>query len=269
MLIAHLTDFHMLEQGQLLGKVLDVNSLVWQAVETVNASPVPPAFVVMTGDLTHTGTRDEMVEARRALDALTVPYFAITGGHDVPDVFHDVFGERGWRDEATGDTRYVVDDYPVRLVMADTTAGKGHLPEFGPERCEWLDRTLSEAPDKPTLLGLHYPPFQCRVPVRAYVEDVEVAWAEGLKAVVSRHPQIQSVVCGHVHRTTHVRWAGTMASIGPSPTVQSEPLFSDLKAMTGRRMTLALEPGGWQALWWDGEALLNIGMLADRSYARY
>jgi len=267
MLIAHLTDLHIVPEGERLGKVLDVNALADTAVDTINAEPHTPAFAVVTGDLTHTGSRVEMENARRILDRLDMPYFAIPGGHDESDIFSETFADRGWRDPA-GDFRYSVDDYPVRLVAADTTTGKSGKPQFGAERCAWLESELSKAPDRPTLLAIHHPPFQCRIPVATYVEDYHVAWAEGLKAVVSRHPQVQTLICGHVHRTTHVRWAGTIASIGPSTSVQTDPLFTDYTE-TGIRGRLAAEPGGWQALWWDGEALLNFGLLADRSYARF
>lgn len=271
MLIGHLTDLHMVEEGKLMANVLDVNALVRTAVATINAAPVAPDYVVVTGDLTHSGTHDQMAHVRDTLDGLAMPYFAMPGGHDDPNVFADVFGDRGWNDPSSRDTRYVVDDFSVRLIVADTTAGKGQGPEFGPERCAWLDRALSQAPETPTLLAIHHPPFQCRVPVATYVEDFSVSWAEGLKGVVTRHPQIQTLICGHVHRSTHVRWAGTIASIGPSTSVQADPVFSDFRGLekTGRLMQLAVEPGGWQALWWDGEALLNFGLMTDRSYARY
>ena len=267
MLIGHLTDLHMVDEGQLLGRVLDVNTLVRNAVDTINEAPVPPAFVVVTGDLTHSGSREEMIHARRTLDRLTMPYFALPGGHDQPQIFSETFGDRCWRDDASGDIRYVIDDYSIRLVVADTTSRRGGRPEFGAERCAWLEAALLAEPDKPTLLAIHHPPFQCRIPATTYVEDFEISWAAGLKEIVSRHPQIQTVVCGHVHRATHVRWAGTLASIGPSPVVQTQPVFSDL-ANESMRSHLVLEPGGWQGLWWDGEALVNFGLMTDRSYPR-
>ena len=267
MLIGHLTDLHMVDEGTLLGKVLDVNTLVRTAVETINAAPVQPAFVVVTGDLTHNGTERQMALARCTLDSLQMPYFALPGGHDDTAVFAQTFADRGWHDPVSGDIRYVIDDHEVLLVVADTTNRDGHLPIFGPERCNWLDQILSQAKDKPTLLAIHHPPFQCRVPARAYCEDFGMSWAKDLKTVVSAHSQIQTVVCGHVHRTTHVRWAGTMASIGPSPTVQTEPVFSDF-IPGAMREQLVLEPGGWQGLWWDGEALLNFGLMTNRTYKR-
>lgn len=272
MLIAHLTDLHILEKGQKLANILDTNALALQAIETINAQPTRPSFVVVTGDLTHNGKYEEMEVAKKILDELDMPYFALPGGHDNATEFAEVFGERGWIDPDTGETRYVVDEFPVRLIVADTTAGKGEMPQFGHERCAWLDQTLSNRPETPTLLALHHPPIQCRIPVAAYVSDVAVRWAQELKAVVERHPQICSVVCGHVHRTTHAQWAGTLVSIGPGASVQTAPDFTDfaeIKSQGGRRTKLLVEPGGWQALWWDGEALLNFGLFADRSYASY
>jgi 3',5'-cyclic-AMP phosphodiesterase len=267
LLIGHLTDLHMVEEGALLGRVLDVNMLVRTAVETINSAPVPPAFVVVTGDLTHNGTEQQTALARDTLDHLDMPYFALPGGHDDAAIFARTFADRGWLDPASGDIRYVMDDHAVQLVVADTTAKEGHMPTFGPERCDWLDQRLSDAADKPTLLAIHHPPFQCRIPARAYCDDFGMSWAQGLKEVVSGHSHIKTVICGHVHRTTHVRWAGTMASIGPSPTVQTDPVFSDITT-GGLREQLVLEPGGWQGLWWDGEELLNFGLMTDRSYKR-
>jgi hypothetical protein len=40
--------------------------------------------------------------------------------------------------------------------------------------------------------------------------------AEAMREVVRQHPQVESVVCGHVHRPIQVRWAGTIASTAPS-----------------------------------------------------
>ena len=38
----------------------------------------------------------------------------------------------------------------------------------------------------------------------------------GLADVVARHPQVERVVCGHLHRTISCRFAGTVATTVPS-----------------------------------------------------
>jgi 3',5'-cyclic AMP phosphodiesterase CpdA len=52
--------------------------------------------------------------------------------------------------------------------------------------------------------------------------------AEQLAAIAQRHPNIERILCGHVHRPIQVRWAGTLVSVAPS---------------TAHQATLDLTPG--------------------------
>ena len=39
---------------------------------------------------------------------------------------------------------------------------------------------------------------------------------ETFASVIKRHPQVETILCGHVHRANEVRFAGTIASTAPS-----------------------------------------------------
>jgi len=39
---------------------------------------------------------------------------------------------------------------------------------------------------------------------------------DALASVIKRYPQVEAILCGHVHRCVEVRFAGTIASIAPS-----------------------------------------------------
>jgi len=272
MLVGHLTDLHALAPGKLLGGVLDANKLARMAVDTMNDAALRPAFVVVTGDLTHSGKREEMEQARDILDCLHMPYFVLPGAHDDEAVFREVFAHRLPRGADEGDLCFAVDGHAVRLVVAQTTTGKGNPPAFGADRCAALDALLAEGPDQPTLLAIHHPPFQCRIPVAAYVQDPGMEWARGLERTVVAHDQVKLVVSGHVHRAILRAWAGTVASVGPSTCVQSAPSFEDFVAAAeaGRRnVSLIVEPPACQVHWWDGAAFVTYVLPTDRSYPRY
>ena len=115
--------------------------------------------------------------------------------------------------------QYAVDDYPVRLIMLDTLVpGAGH-GELHAEQLEFLNRTLAAAPDKPTIIGMHHPPFACGM---ANMDTINLRNIPEFAAIISRHRQVDRIICGHHHRPIVARVAHAIASIAPSVAHQVE-----------------------------------------------
>ena len=51
--------------------------------------------------------------------------------------------------------------------------------------------------------------------------------ADQLALVIARHPQVERVVCGHVHRAVQQRWAGTLVQTAPGIAHQAELMFGE------------------------------------------
>jgi 3',5'-cyclic AMP phosphodiesterase CpdA len=88
---------------------------------------------------------------------------------------------------------------------------------FCADRLAWLDATLSRAPDTPTLLFMHHPPFDI-------LPDYEVGYRNAqdrvnLAAVVGLHKQVLRLLCGQRHQPAPRVWAGTIATLMPSVAV--------------------------------------------------
>src|SRR5882672_6334976 len=55
------------------------------------------------------------------------------------------------------------------------------------------------------------------LPKRGFQQDViGLAAGDAFGAVIERHPQVERVLCGHLHRAIQVRWRGTLAATAPS-----------------------------------------------------
>ena len=81
--------------------------------------------------------------ARSILDGLTMPYFALPGGHDDVKIFWEVFGDLPYL-KRNGDVCYTIEDFGVRLVALETTSAlMSAAPQLGPARLEWLRGKLS------------------------------------------------------------------------------------------------------------------------------
>ncbi|MBM3539606.1 MAG: phosphodiesterase [Alphaproteobacteria bacterium] len=250
MLIAQISDLHVRAPGKQLYGRLDTAGYAERAVAAIAARTPAPDLVLVTGDLVDAGAADEYANLRRVLDALPMPYRLIPGNHDARDALRAAFPDHAYLAGAEGFICYTIEGFPLRLVALDSLdAGRvgGRLCEA---RLDWLDARLSEARDKPTMIFLHHVPFLTGV---THFDEAVFFGAEAFAAVVRRHPQVERVVAGHVHRSMSMRWAGTTFSTCPSTAHQ---FVLDLNPEN--HVDYALEPPGFQIhAWRAGQGLLT------------
>ena len=148
-----------------------------------------------------------------------MPVFVIPGNHDRRDNFRAALKHLPGVMADPHYVQYAVDDFPVRLIMLDTLVpGAGH-GELRAEQLEFLDRTLAAAPDKPTIIGMHHPPFACGI---ANLDTINLRNTPEFTAIIARHRQVDRIICGHHHRAVVTRVAHAIASISPSVAHQVE-----------------------------------------------
>jgi 3',5'-cyclic-AMP phosphodiesterase len=101
------------------------------------------------------------------------------------------------------------------MVGADSTHPGREGGGLGSELLGWLDETLGEQPGTPTLLALHHPPVLTGV--RA-MDAIGLASEDrvALEELLERHPQAQTITCGHVHTTMTTAFAERPLLICPS-----------------------------------------------------
>ena len=218
MIIAQISDLHFVNEGKLCYEQLATNVYVREMVSHINNLDPLPDVVIATGDLTHHGTGEEYAELDDILSALVPPLYMIPGNHDCRDIFLEAFsGEAYLPQPGAAFAHYVVGKHPVRLIGLDTTItgqGQGMICE---ERLTWLDTTLCSEPHQPTLIFMHHPPFRTHI---RWVDALGLYGISKLEEVVRRHPQVQRIVCGHVHRSIQVSFGGTIACAAPSASFQ-------------------------------------------------
>lgn len=215
MIIGHLSDLHVVEAEERLFGVFDTHSSAGMAMALLVGLNPRPDVVIVTGDLTGDGTFEQLTAARRLLDGMGLPYYVVPGNHDRRQPFIEVFGEHAAVHD--GFVQYVVDDHPVRLVAMDTV-NEGHEEGLVCERrLAWLAETLAAAPDRPTLVFLHHPPFTTGV---WWMDSAGLAGADQLGAIIGRHPQVGLVACGHVHRPVSASVGLARVALCPSTAFQ-------------------------------------------------
>ncbi|OZI66274.1 phosphodiesterase [Bordetella genomosp. 11] len=218
MLIAQLSDLHIRLPGQKAYRVVATDTFLPPAIAAINAQRPRPDVVIISGDLTDFGRPAEYAHLKGMLDELDMPYLLLPGNHDDRDTLANVFVGHPSLRGCDGYAQYVVDDYPVRIVVLDTVV-PGHSHGILCERrLSWLAGRLAEQPARPTVLVMHHPPFDTGI---GHMDAIGLLQgAEALARIVGRHGNIERILCGHLHRSIHRRFAGTIASTCPSPAHQ-------------------------------------------------
>ncbi|SCB21301.1 phosphodiesterase [Cupriavidus alkaliphilus] len=244
-LVAHITDLHIKAGGRLSYRLVDTAGALHRCIDTLLAAPQQPDAVIVTGDLVDFGAESEYQFLREILQRLPMPVRLLPGNHDSRGALRQVFADHDYL-FATGSgedpVHYSIDAGPLRLVAFDCTVPGQPGGRVDPAALPWLEAALTADPDRPTLLLLHHPPFFTGI---GHMDEQGLANADALEAVVRRHPQVERVLCGHLHRHITRRFGGTVAMTAPGPAHQVA-LDLDRHAPSRFRM----EPPGYLLHWW-------------------
>ena len=243
MIIAQITDLHITLPGRPLQRRVDTGRYLSQAVEKLRALDPPPDVLIISGDLVESGTGDEYAYLRTLLAPLLLPIYVIPGNHDEREAMRRGFSDHAYLPQQ-GFMHYVIDDYPVRLIGLDTVIERKTEGEMCTERLSWLDAILQQGPARATLIFMHHPPFATGI---AHMDAWGLRNPEKLAKVIRQYPQVERIICGHVHRPIQSRFAGAVALTCPSTAHQIE---FDLRPDSP--VAFIMEPPGLMLHIWNG-----------------
>ncbi len=221
--VAQLTDTHIVADGGSTLLSSQPAMHLEHAVRFLNALTPRPDAVLFTGDLAHTGADVEYARLRTILAELMLPYFVTVGNHDCHEAFRRAFADAPYLQGAGRPVNFAVDVGDLRIVAIDSTVRRPRAAAgVSRHTLAWLDATLNEAPDRPTLMAMHHPPFRSGL---VYFDVLGFRRLRQLGELVSRHRNVRLVVAGHVHRPIVAAWRGVTARTSLSTAPQTVPLL--------------------------------------------
>lgn len=252
-LFAQISDFHVSAEGTTSDERFRAADALARAVRHLAALVPRPDAVVCSGDLVDTGDPAEYARLHALLALLPMPVFLLPGNHDHREHLRAAFADASYL-PAEGFLHYAVDLGPMRLIALDTVipgAAGGRLCEA---RLAWLAERLAERPTQPTVIVQHHPPFATGI---AAMDGMGLDGAAQELALLAAHPQVERVLCGHLHRAIATRAAGTLVATCPSTTLAVE---LDLRPSGG--LALAPEPPAALLHHWSATG----GLVSHTSY---
>jgi len=215
--LVQLSDTHIREPERLAYGRLDTAPYLKQAVLAIGRLSQKPDAVVITGDLTDFGRAAEYEHLRTLIKPLDMPVYLLPGNHDDRQQMRSSFPEHAYLG-AKGFVQYSVPIGDMQLITLDTVvplASEGSLCE---ERLNWLAIELEKYSHRPVVLAMHHPPFKTLI---GHMDEIGLLnGAEELETLLKRFPNVERVICGHLHRAIQVSFGGTLAVTVPSPAHQ-------------------------------------------------
>ena len=177
-------------EEDLLAAVRDINSLTGLS------------FVVLSGDVTEYGSREQLRLAKDLLDGLKIPCNVIPGNHDTK------WSESGATDfpRLWKEDRFVFEHEGFRFIGIHQgplmKMGDGH---WAPQDVRWLEETLKKLPDpnQPIVFITHYP-----------IDDGIANWYVALDLLRKYNTQV--ILCGHGHANHAYVFEGVPGVMGRS-----------------------------------------------------
>jgi 3',5'-cyclic-AMP phosphodiesterase len=249
-LIAQISDLHIKPPGSLAYGRVDTAAALERCVAALNAFTPKPDLVVISGDLADTPTPEEYEHLKRLLEPLKLPFVGIPGNHDSRELMRAAFPQAAYA-ISSGPLNQKLEAGGLDLLLLDSSVhGKPH-GELEMATLQWLDAMLASTPNRPALLFLHHPPFKTGI---WHMDRQNLLNAGELAEIVKRHPRVQLIASGHVHRATLTMFAGVPTTICPAP---NHAVDLDLAQL--REPSFKVEPPAFHLhAWYPGEGFGSV-----------
>lgn len=256
MLIIQISDMHVKERGRLYKDKVDTHAFMARAVDFILSFETRPDAVLASGDLVDAGGPREYAALRELIEPLTMPVYMIPGNHDDRQLMKEVFPEHTYLPRDGRLLYYTIEDHPIRIIGLDSLIEGKVGGRIDATQRAWLDATLAEKPDTPTIIMLHHPPAPSGIP---WLDGISLEDAHLFGDIVEKHGQILRVLSGHDHRSIQQLWRGTLSITAPSTAHQFVMTFDE--ASDGN---WGMEPPGCLIhRWADGGLVTHLSNIGD------
>jgi len=225
MKLVHMSDIHLTAPGKTIGG-RDPRLNFERALTDILKCHHDAELLVITGDLSDWGDRDDYEWLKARLDQFPVPVRLCIGNHDRRATFLSVFPDyngpggfaHGMHDTAAG-----------RCLFLDTVQPETHAGHFCDVRQQWLEARLVEHPGR-FLLFMHHNPMPTHLEP---VDRIGLLDDAAFRNIVGRHrDRIRHIFFGHCHLPLAGSVAGVPASSLRGTNHASYPVFSEKELLS-------------------------------------
>jgi 3',5'-cyclic-AMP phosphodiesterase len=220
MKLIHMSDIHLTTAGNTIGG-RDPRHNFERALSHILKDHHDAELMVITGDLSDWGDRDDYQWLKERIDGFPIPVRLCIGNHDRRPAFLSVFPDLR---AADGFVQGVYDTVAGRCLFLDTVEPETHAGRYCDARQQWLEQRLAEHPG-PFLLFMHHNPMPTHIEP---VDRIRLLDDVAFRQTVGRHQsRIRHIFFGHCHLPLAGSVAGVPATSLRGTNHASYPNFAE------------------------------------------
>lgn len=218
----HLTDLHISAPEPVdAGLHSDTTGTLRTVRSMIEGMATPPAFIIVSGDLTNHGDQPSYEILRELMDGLAMPVLYALGNHDTRAGFYQ--GMLGRSEDLAAPYDHEALIAGVHVITLDTSRPKkigGHLDDA---QFDFLTAALANHPGTPKIVMLHHAPSLDMNPDWEW-ECLSFTATARLAEVVKGQP-VAGIFAGHIHQDRFSHWHGIPLIVGMGQHAALDPLF--------------------------------------------
>ena len=249
MLVAHISDFHVVPPPELYYGRLDTRASLARALDRIQSLSPRPDLIVGSGDLVDKPSAEAYAALREVLAGLDIPLRLIPGNHDDRRLLAEAFPDHPYLAAEAVD--FTADCGAFRLVAFDAVVAGKEYARPSAEGLAWLAAALGAEPSRPVMLVMHHPPIDTAMD---FVDAFQGGWSPEFLALIRANPQVRLILCGHAHRPIEGAIGATRVSAAGS-TAHQFVLSTDFATPP----SMVFEPPMLRLHYWrDGEVVSHL-----------
>lgn len=200
--LAHVSDFH-------IGGAEPNTERATRVMAYLNDLRRPVDAILVTGDIADHGAPAEYEIARRLLTS-THPVLTCPGNHDARQAYRSVLLDDEGGDAPINRAHRIAG---AVFALCDSSIPGRDDGLLDDETISWLTDVLhSTSADTPIFICFHHPPLALHNP---FIDKIRQGGEQRLAALITAHPQVVAVLCGHAHTAAATTFAGRPLLVAP------------------------------------------------------
>jgi 3',5'-cyclic AMP phosphodiesterase CpdA len=247
LIFAHLTDLH-IGNPEVADPLLrtDTIATLRAVLGDVGRMAPPPAFVIVSGDLTNRGDPESYAIVRRLFDeaGLAMPVLFALGNHDDRANFRNAFlGGAGGAAPYDHDAMIA----GLHVIVLDTLVPGRIGGTLAPAQLDWLADRLAAEPATRKLIVMHHGPMLDPDDPATRWESIGAEATQHLAKLVAGRGDIVGILSGHIHYDRVTLWHGIPIVVASGQHNATDVLYlgKGLRSLAGASFAIGtLRPSG-------------------------